>query len=139
LHTFNTAYFSTTALVIPVLLLSFAVQSDFLTQFVIATVRRAKRASSNVRESTGKRISFRLDFVGSAKIVLFFLPGLIGMGILAFGILAEVDSLLALEDRSASTSTVHFVFVMCVILTSLLYAAFVARVTAIADASKNAP
>jgi hypothetical protein len=139
LHTFNAAYFSTTALVIPVLLLSFAVQSDFLTRLVLAIVRRAQRASLRMQDSVGKQISFRHDFIGSIKVVLFHLAAAIGLGILAFGILAEVDSLLALEDRSASTSTEHFVFVMCVILTSLLFVAFTANVIDTAKASTNTP
>ena len=128
MHTFKTAYFSTTALVIPVLLLSFAVQSDFLTRLVVSIARRAKRASLRVQNSVGKQICFRRDFTGSTKVVLFHLAGAFGLGILGFGILAEVDSLLALEDRSASVSFEHFVFVMCVVLTSLLFIAFTARV-----------
>jgi hypothetical protein len=126
---FNPTFFATVAVVLPVIFLALALQSDYLARAFVASRqidRLSKRQLSEARKRKSK--------IGKAlSLPTYYLSigiGIAGVLVMFYGIWGEILALLALEQRQAMLATQSIVMHSAIVL---IVAATVASVWRIAE------
>ena len=123
---FNATFFATVAVILPVVFLALALQSDYLAQALLASdqlTRTTKRRWSEAekRQSKAGR-AMSLDILAHWFSSLVFLLVVL---VMAFGIWGEILALVSLEQRQAMLETQSTVLVAAI---ALIVAAAIASV-----------
>jgi len=123
---FNSTFFATVAVVIPVIFLAVALQSDYLARTFVAS-RRFHRVSRDQLRDTRNRRSKR-SVLSFGTWYFSWLLGIAGFGVIGFGVQGEILSLVALEQQQATLSTQSDVMQSAVVLVVVATIASVWRV-----------
>ena len=103
---FNSTFFATVAVVLPVIFLALALQSDYLARALLASLQRWDQAGKRHQSDDPKRKS-KVGNVLSLllRLSLALVIGTAGLLAMVYGILGEILALLVLEQRQALLAT----------------------------------
>jgi len=128
MNRYNSEFYATTAVVIPVLFLTLTLQGDFLLNFFLTTMRLASKEERALKETPVDDLSPKAVWSGTVKRLAFEALTFVGVGVLILSLCAEAVSLYCIENQTSYTIFEHFVFWMCIALLLSTLIAFNARV-----------
>lgn len=123
---FNTAFYSTAATVVPVLLVAAALQGDFIPTLLMLGARLGRRSRALSARARGHGLG-REIVAGTGTFVVAYVLAVTGLMILIFALWGEYLSLQALLARHASTAADGVIGASLLVLIAAIGLAVVGR------------